>query len=75
MRGRIPLARARPPRPSDEEQWDPSRSRFLEPVPTDQWGPEPYNDRGLVQRVSDEIRGRIQDELYDMLAKRQSVWF
>jgi 1-acyl-sn-glycerol-3-phosphate acyltransferase len=51
------------------------RIRFLEPVPTDQWGPEPHNDRGLVQRVSDEIRGRIQDELYDMLAKRQSVWF
>ena len=51
------------------------RIRFLEPVPTDQWGPEPYNDRGLVQRVSDEIRGRVQDELYDMLAKRQSVWY
>jgi 1-acyl-sn-glycerol-3-phosphate acyltransferase len=51
------------------------RIRFLSPVPTDQWGPEPYNDRGLVQRVSDEIRGRIQDELYEMLAKRQSVWY
>ena len=23
--------------------------RFLEPIPTDQWGPEPYNDRNLVQ--------------------------
>jgi 1-acyl-sn-glycerol-3-phosphate acyltransferase len=51
------------------------RIRFLEPIPTDQWGPEPWNDRGLVQRVSDEIRARIQEELYDMLAKRQSVWF
>ena len=51
------------------------RIRFLEPIPTDQWGPEPYNDRGLVQRVADEVRGRIQEELYDMLAKRQSVWF
>ena len=51
------------------------RIRFLEPIPTDQWGPEPYNDRGLVQSVADEIRGRIQEELYDMLAKRQSVWF
>ena len=51
------------------------RIRFLEPIPTDQWGPEPYNDRGLVQRVSDEIRSRIQEELYDMLAKRQSVWY
>src|SRR5215213_3195971 len=51
------------------------RIRFLEPVATDQCGPEPWNDRGLVQRVSDEIRARIQEELYDMLAKRQSVWF
>jgi 1-acyl-sn-glycerol-3-phosphate acyltransferase len=51
------------------------RIRFLEPIPTDQWGPEPYDDRGLVQEVADEIRGRIQDELHDMLAKRTSVWF
>jgi 1-acyl-sn-glycerol-3-phosphate acyltransferase len=49
--------------------------RFLEPIPTDQWGPEPYNDRGLVQSVADDIRARIQDELYDMLAKRKTVWF
>jgi 1-acyl-sn-glycerol-3-phosphate acyltransferase len=49
--------------------------RFLEPIPTDQWGPEPYKDRGLVQSVADDIRARIQDELYDMLAKRTSVWF
>jgi hypothetical protein len=25
--------------------------------------------------VADDIRGRIQDELYDMLATRGSVWF
>ena len=49
--------------------------RFLEPIPTDQWGPEPHNDRGLVQSVADEIRARIQEELYDMVAKRNSVWF
>ena len=49
--------------------------RFLEPIPTDQWGPEPHDDRGLVQSVADEIRGRIQEELHDMLAKRTSVWF
>ncbi len=49
--------------------------RFLEPIPTDQWGPEPYKDRGLVQSVADDIRARIQDELYDMVAKRTSVWF
>jgi 1-acyl-sn-glycerol-3-phosphate acyltransferase len=49
--------------------------RFLEPIPTDQWGSEPWHDRGLVQSVADDIRARIQDELYDMLAKRTSVWF
>ena len=30
--------------------------RFLEPIPTDQWGEEPWQDRGLVQTVADEIR-------------------
>jgi 1-acyl-sn-glycerol-3-phosphate acyltransferase len=51
------------------------RIRFLEPIPTDQWGPEPWNDRGLVQTLADDIRALIQEELYDMLAKRTSVWF
>ena len=32
------------------------RIRFLEPIPTDQWGEEPWADRGLVQTVADEIR-------------------
>ena len=50
------------------------RIRFLEPIPTDQWGPEPWNDRGLIQNVADDVRARIQDELYDMLANRTSVW-
>ena len=49
--------------------------RFLEPVPTDQWGDEPWQDRGLIQTVADEIRGRVQEELIDMLAHRRSVWF
>jgi 1-acyl-sn-glycerol-3-phosphate acyltransferase len=49
--------------------------RFLEPIPTDQWGEEPWHDRGLVQTVADEIRARIQEELIDMLAHRRSVWF
>jgi len=50
------------------------RIRFMEPIPTDQWGPEPWNDRGLIQEVADDVRARIQDELYDMLAHRTSVW-
>jgi 1-acyl-sn-glycerol-3-phosphate acyltransferase len=49
--------------------------RFLEPIPTDQWGDEPWRDRGLIQTVSDEIRSRIQEELIDMIAHRRSVWF
>jgi 1-acyl-sn-glycerol-3-phosphate acyltransferase len=48
--------------------------RFLEPIPTDQWGDEPWNDTGLVQTVAEEVRARIQEELYDMLAERKSVW-
>ena len=31
------------------------RIRFLEPVPTDDMGEEPWADKGLVQRVSDEV--------------------
>ncbi|MBE2314839.1 acyltransferase family protein [Solirubrobacter sp. CPCC 204708] len=50
------------------------RIRFLEPIPTDQWGEEPWNDKGLVQTVAEEVRARIQEELYAMLAERKSVW-
>ena len=50
------------------------RIRFLEPIPTDQWGEEPWEDKGLVQTVAEEIRGRIQEELYEMVATRRSVW-
>ncbi len=42
--------------------------RFLEPIPTDQWGDEPWEDTGLVQTVAEEVRARIQEELYEMLA-------
>jgi 1-acyl-sn-glycerol-3-phosphate acyltransferase len=50
------------------------RIRFLEPIPTDQWGDEPYNDTHLVQTVAEEVRGRIQEELYELVAQRRSVW-
>jgi len=49
--------------------------RFLEPIVTDRWGDAPWEDRGLVQTVAEEVRVRIQEELYDMLAHRRSVWF
>ena len=51
------------------------RIRFLEPVATDGWGEEPWQDRGLVQTVADDIRSRVQEELIDMVAHRRSVWF
>ena len=51
------------------------RIRFLEPIPTDDWGEEPWNDRALVQEVAEDVRARIQEELYDMVAKRRSIWF
>ena len=51
------------------------RIRFLPPVPTHDMGDEPWEDKGLVQTVAEDVRGRIQEELFDMLAKRQSVWY
>jgi hypothetical protein len=27
-----------------------------------------------VQTVADDVRGRIQEELFDMLARRRSAW-
>jgi 1-acyl-sn-glycerol-3-phosphate acyltransferase len=51
------------------------RIRFLEPIPTDQWGERPWDDKGLVQTVAEDVRSRIQDELIDLVAHRRSVWF
>jgi 1-acyl-sn-glycerol-3-phosphate acyltransferase len=48
--------------------------RFLEPIRTDDMGDAPWEDTGLVQEVAEEIRARIQEELFEMLAKRKSVW-
>lgn len=49
--------------------------RFLPPVRTDDMGDEPWEDKSLVQTVAHDIRATIQDELFDMLGKRESVWF
>lgn len=49
--------------------------RFLEPVATDQWGPRPWEDRGLLQTVAGEVRELIQENLLEMVAGRESVWF
>jgi len=45
--------------------------RFLQAIPSDGYD---VDDKGLVQTVAEEVRGRIQEELYEMLADRKSVW-
>jgi len=47
--------------------------RFLEPIHFEEEGM--HEDKALVQTVAHEIRARIQEGLWDMLAKRKSVWF
>jgi len=47
--------------------------RFLEPIHFDEEGM--HEDKALVQTVAHEVRGRIQENLWDMLKKRKTVWF
>ena len=47
--------------------------RFLEPIRFDE--PAMHEDKALVQTVAHEVRARIQEGLWDMLATRKSVWF
>jgi 1-acyl-sn-glycerol-3-phosphate acyltransferase len=48
--------------------------RFLDPIPMDEYPADAVDDAGLVQSIAEEIRGRIQSELDDLLAERGSVW-
>ena len=47
--------------------------RFLEPIHFDE--PGMHEDKALVQTVANEVRARIQDNLWDMVRKRKTVWF
>ena len=47
--------------------------RFLEPIHFEEEGM--HEDKALVQTVAHEVRGRIQENLWDMLKKRKTVWF
>jgi 1-acyl-sn-glycerol-3-phosphate acyltransferase len=47
--------------------------RFLEPIHFEEEGM--HEDKALVQTVAHEVRARIQENLFDMLATRKSVWF
>jgi 1-acyl-sn-glycerol-3-phosphate acyltransferase len=49
------------------------RLRFLEPIHFEEEGM--HEDKALVQTVAHEVRARIQENLWDMLALRKSVWF
>src|SRR5215218_6744390 len=47
--------------------------RFLEPIEFEEEGM--HEDKALVQTVAHEVRARIQENLWEMVAKRRSVWF
>jgi 1-acyl-sn-glycerol-3-phosphate acyltransferase len=47
--------------------------RFLEPISFDSDGLN--EDKALVQTVAHEIRARIQENLFEMVRQRTSVWF
>ncbi|HYP47459.1 MAG TPA: lysophospholipid acyltransferase family protein [Thermoleophilaceae bacterium] len=47
--------------------------RFLEPVRFDE--PGLHEDKALVQTVAHDVRAMIQENLWDMIATRKSVWF
>jgi 1-acyl-sn-glycerol-3-phosphate acyltransferase len=47
--------------------------RFLEPIHFEEEGM--HEDKALVQSVAHEVRGRIQENLFEMVRTRKSVWF
>lgn len=51
------------------------RIRVLDPVHLSEPPDQPRYSRSRVMDISEEIRHRIQDTLYDMLRTRRSVWF
>ena len=46
--------------------------RFLEPIRFDEEGM--HEDKALVQTVAHEVRSRIQQNVWEMVGERQSVW-
>ena len=51
------------------------RIRFLEPIDTGSVAVEPAPDTAQVQTLAQEVRARIQENLDEMVARRESVWF
>lgn len=51
------------------------RFRVLEPVRFDVEPHQAHYPRGRIMEAAEAIRQRIQEELFEMLAERRSVWF
>jgi 1-acyl-sn-glycerol-3-phosphate acyltransferase len=49
--------------------------RFLEPISFDGYSPSDADDLELVQRLAEQVRERIQNEVDNLIAERKSVWF
>jgi hypothetical protein len=47
--------------------------RFLEPIRFDEEGM--YADKSLVQTVAHDVRAQIQENVWQMVGERESVWF
>jgi 1-acyl-sn-glycerol-3-phosphate acyltransferase len=65
--GRLPLA-APAPLPAK------FRLRFLQPLATNELGPEAADDPHLLEAVSGDVRALIQENLFELVAARRSVW-
>ena len=50
------------------------RLRFLQPVRTDDLGESPWRDTGLIQELTEDVRSLIQENLFELIARRRSVW-
>jgi 1-acyl-sn-glycerol-3-phosphate acyltransferase len=50
------------------------RIRFLEPVATDELEPNAAADEHLLQTISRDVRALIQENLFELVAARRSVW-
>jgi 1-acyl-sn-glycerol-3-phosphate acyltransferase len=49
--------------------------RYLEPITLDGYSPEDAEDLELVQSLGEQVRERIQIQVDEMIAARESVWF
>ena len=67
---RLPYVPVTPPLPLPAK----FRIRFLEPVWTAELGDAPWEEDGLVQTLGQDIRALIQENLFEMVAARRSVW-